>query len=62
MPKRLPQGKVGLYIYVKPETKDFLKVVVRTSRIENGRFRSMGVLVEILINFLYWLKVERVRS
>jgi len=62
MPSRIPDGKVALYMYVRPETTKFLKVVVRTSRYENGRFRSMGVLVEILINFLYWLKVERGRK
>jgi len=49
MPKRLPKGKVGLYMYVKPEIKEFIKTVVKISRAKNGRYRSQGVLVEELI-------------
>ena len=53
MPKRLPKGKVGLYLYVRPEYKDFIKSVVLKSREENGCFRSMGVLIETLVNSQY---------
>jgi len=49
MPKRLPKGKVGLYMYVSPETKDFLIEVVKTSREENGPYRSMGVFIECAV-------------
>jgi len=53
MPKILPPGKVGLFIYISPETKEFLKQVVKTSRLEKGRFRSMGVLIEEMISDLH---------